>query len=80
MQPGKKDPDRTRITIYVTNVCYPGDDGTNTASLELFELMINSILLITGAKTVCFNRENFYLSTPLVRLEYIKIQLSKITQ
>ena len=33
VRPGKKDPNRTRITICGTNVCYPGDVGTNTASL-----------------------------------------------
>ena len=43
-RPGKKDPNRTRITIWGTNICYPGDVGTNTASLELFKLMINSVL------------------------------------
>ena len=44
VRPGKKDPNRTRITIYGTNVCYPGDVGTNTSSLEIFKIMINSIL------------------------------------
>ena len=42
--PGKKYPNQTRITIYGTNVCYPVDVGTNAASLELFKLMINSVL------------------------------------
>ena len=50
VRPGKKDPDCTRITICGTIVCYPGDVGTNTSSLELFKLVINSILSITGAK------------------------------
>ena len=62
------------------NVCYPGDVGTNTASLELFKLMINSVLSRKGAKYVCFDIENFYLSTPLGRPEYVKIQLSKIPE
>ena len=31
--PGKKYPNRTRITICGTNVFYPGDVGTNTASM-----------------------------------------------
>ena len=31
VQPGKKDPNRTRITICGTNLCYRGDVGTNTA-------------------------------------------------
>ena len=44
VRPGKKDPNITRIKICGTNVCYPGDVGTNTASLEFFKLMINSVL------------------------------------
>ena len=80
MQPGKKDQNRTRVTICGTNVCYPGDAGTNTASLELFKLIINSVLSRAGAKYVCFDVEMFYLSTPLGRPEYVKIQLSKTPQ
>ena len=38
--PGKKDPNRTRITICGTNVCYPGDVGTNTASLEYLQILL----------------------------------------
>ena len=80
VQPGKKDPNGARITICVKNVCYPGDVGTNTASLELFKLMINSVLSRVGAKYVCFDIEFFYLSTPLDRPEYVKIQLSIFPQ
>ena len=65
--PGKRDLNQTRITIRGTKVCYPGDVGINTASLELFKLTINSILLRAGAKYVCFDIEFFYLSTPLGR-------------
>ena len=80
VRPGKKYPNRTRIKICGTNVCYPVDVGTNTASLELFKLMINSILSREGAKYVCFDIYIFYLSTPLGRPEYVKTQLSKIPQ
>ena len=55
VRPVKKDPNRTRTTICGTNVCYPGDVGTNTESLELFKLTINSILSQTGGKYVCFD-------------------------
>ena len=78
--PGKKDPNRTIITICGTNVCYPGDVGTNTESLELFKLMINTVLSRTGSKYVLFDIENICLSTPLGRPEYVKIQFSKIPQ
>ena len=44
VRPGKKDPNCTRIPICVTNICYPGDVVTNTASIELYKLIINNIL------------------------------------
>ena len=55
VRPGKRDPNRTQITICGTNVCYPGDVGNNTASIELFKIMINSILSRSGSKYVCFD-------------------------
>ena len=64
VRPGGKYPNRTRITIFRTNVCYPVDVGTNTSSLELFKIMIDSVLSRKGAKYVCFDIEFFYLSTP----------------
>ena len=78
--PVENDPNHTQITIYCTNVCYPGDVVTNTESLELFKLVINSILSRAGAKYVYFDIENFYLSTPLFISEYVKIRFSKIPQ
>ena len=42
--------------------------------------MITSVLSREGANYVCFDIENIYLSTPLRRPEYVKIQLSKIPQ
>ena len=49
---GKKDPNRTIITICGTNLFYPVDVGTNTASLELFKIMITSVLSRARAKYV----------------------------
>ena len=59
VRPGKKYPNQTRIKICGTNVYYPEDVGTNTDSLELFKLMINSILSGSGAKFVCFDIDYF---------------------
>ena len=42
VRPGKKEPNQTRTKICGSNVCYPGDVGTDIASIELFKLMINS--------------------------------------
>jgi len=44
VRPDKDDPERTRITIGGNRICYPEDVGTNTASLELFKLLLNSVL------------------------------------
>ena len=42
--------------------------------------MIKSVLSRKGAKYVCFDIENFYLSTHLGRPEDVNIQLSKIPE
>ena len=55
LYPGKQDPNRTCITLCSTNVCYPGDVGTNTASLGLSKLILNSTLSRKGAKFACFD-------------------------
>ena len=57
----------SKITVTGTDVCYPGDVSTNTASLELFKLVFNSILSRTSTKYVCFDIENVYLSITLDR-------------
>ena len=68
-RPQKEDPHRTRITIGGNRICYPGDVGTPTGSLELVKLMINSALSRQNAKFCCFDIKNFYLGTPLDRPE-----------
>ena len=40
----KDDPDHTRIIIGGNCIGYPGDVGTNTTSLELFKLLLNSVI------------------------------------
>ena len=77
---GKSDPNRTHITICGTNVQYPGDVVTKTASLEIFKLIINSVISRAGANFAEFDISNFYLDTPMKKAEYVKIQFSKIPQ
>ena len=48
--PDKEDSNRTRITVAGNRVYYPGDVATPTGSLELVELIINSVLSRRGAK------------------------------
>ena len=57
--PQKEDPNHTLITIGGNFICYPGDVGTPIASLELFKLLINSVLSRKGTRFVCFDIKNF---------------------
>jgi hypothetical protein len=79
VRPNKNDPDRTRITIGGRRICYPGDVGTNTVSLELFKLLLNSVLSRKGARFSSINLKNFYLDTPMPDPEYVRIKIADIS-
>ncbi len=74
----KDDPDCTRITIGGNRICFPGDFGTNTASLELVKLLLNSVLSRNGAQFSSIDLKNFYLDTPMPDPEYVRIKISDI--
>ena len=76
----KEDPKRTSITIGGNHIFYPGDVGTPTASLELFKLLINSVLSRKCARFVYFDINIFYLGTPLNSPEYSCIHLKDIPE
>ena len=78
--PQKEDPNCTCVTIGGNRICYPGDVGTPTASLELFKLVINSVISQRGARYFIFDIKKFYLVTPLNQPRYVKILLSGIPQ
>ena len=71
VRPTKDDPNRTRITIGGNRICYPGDTGTRTGSLELVKLQLNNVLSTPNARFASFDISNFYLGTPLDRPEYV---------
>ncbi len=77
--PDKDNSDCTRITIGGNRICYPGDVGTNTASLELFKLLINSVLSRKGARFSSIDLKNFYLDTPMPDPEYVCIKITDIS-
>ena len=80
VRPTKEDPNRTRITIGGNRICYPGDTGTKTGSLELVKLLLNSVLSRPNGKFASFDISNFYLGTPLDRPEYVRIKIADIPQ
>jgi hypothetical protein len=78
VRPKKDDPDRTRITIGGSRICYLGDVGTNTASLKLFKLLLNSVLSRKGVRFSTIDLKNFYLDTPMPDPEYVRIKITDI--
>ena len=61
----KEDPNRTRITVAGSQICYTRDVGTPTGSLDFVNLIINSVLFCRNARFVSFDLKNFYLQTPM---------------
>jgi hypothetical protein len=74
----KDNPNHTQITIGGNCICYPGNVGTNTASLELLKLLLNSVLLQKGACFSSIDLKSFYLDTPMPEPEYVCINISDI--
>jgi hypothetical protein len=79
VRPEKNNPDCTRITIGGNRICFLGDVGTNTASLELIvKLLLNSVLSCPGAHFRSIDLKNFYLDTPMPDPEYVCINIADI--
>ncbi len=76
--PEKDDPDCTCITIGSNRICFLGDVGTNTASLELVKLLLNSVLSCPGAHFSSIDLKNFYLDTPMPDPENLRIEIADI--
>jgi len=76
--PQKADPHHIHITAggNLTNYNYPGELTTQTASLTTSKLMWNSVLSTEGAKYMCLDIKNFYLTAPIDQYEYMQMPLS----
>ena len=76
--PEKSYPCRTRLTVGVDRVNYPGDFGTPTMSLTTVKLLLNSIFLTLNAHFMTIAIKYFYLNTPMARIKYIRLKLSNL--
>jgi hypothetical protein len=76
VHPDKDNPNHIEIsTIGGNHICYPGDVGTNTASLKLLKLLLNSVVSRKGACFSSIGLKTFYLDTPMPEPEYIHIKI-----
>jgi hypothetical protein len=71
--PQTEDPNRIQITAGGNIIDYPGKLTTQMADITTAKLIWNSVLSTPGAKYMCLNTKNFYLSTPINRFEYMQI-------
>jgi hypothetical protein len=78
LKPNKAEVDRTGLTVGGDKVHYPGDVSTPTADLTLVKMHINSVVSTRGAQYMSLDVKNFYLNTPMVRYEYVRIKIDDI--
>ena len=80
VKPHKEDPNRTRITVAGSQICYPGDVGTPNGSLDLFKLIINSVLSRRNARFVSFGLNTYISKSRWTDQKYVCIKFSDIRQ
>ena len=76
----KEEKERVRLTYGGDKSDYPFEVSTQTVDITTFKMHINSIISTPGAKHMTLDLKNFYLNTPLSRVEYMKIPLRIIPQ
>ena len=80
VRPEKADPNRTRFVAGGDKCNYPYEVATPTAEMLVAKILFNSVILTPGARFMTMDISNFYLMTPLLRPEYIRIKLSDLPQ
>eukprot|EP00804_Cyclotella_cryptica_P003427 CCRYP_018557-RA/>CCRYP_018557-RA protein AED:0.40 eAED:0.42 QI:0/0/0/1/0/0/5/0/472 len=74
----KADPNRTRFVAGGDKCNYPYEVATPTAEMLVAKILFNSVVSTPGARFMTMDISNFYLMTPLLRPEYIRIKLSDL--
>jgi hypothetical protein len=75
-QPQKDDPNQIHISVSSNLITYKGDTSTQMADLTTSKLLWNSMLSTKGAKYMCLDLKNFYLTAALDYFECMKIPLA----
>ena len=75
-QPQKEDPNWIRIAVGGNLITYMGNTSTCMADLTTSKLLWNSILSTKGARYMCLDLKNFYLTAALDYYKYMKIPLA----
>ena len=76
----KAEKHRTRLVIGGNRITNAGDVGTPTAEMLLVKIMLNSVISTPGAKFMSIDISNFYLNTPMLRYECMKLKLANLPE
>jgi hypothetical protein len=77
-EPNKEEKEHTRLMAGGDRINYPGNCDTPTADMILFNILVNSILSTPNAKCIMMDIKDFYLRTPMKRLEYMRLEITDI--
>ncbi len=75
-RPQKEDPNRIRIAVGGNLITFKSNTSTQTADLTTSKLLWNSVLSTDGARYMCLDIKNFYLTAALDYYKYMKIPLA----
>ena len=64
-RPEKRDPNRTRLTVWGNRLNWPGYWGTPTVDLLTVRLLLNSVIYTPGSRYMTLDIRDFYLNTPM---------------
>ena len=80
IRPNKDETHQVRITVGGDNLSYDGPTAIQCARLITTKILLNSVVCTILALFICADIHNFYYSTPIVDLDYMKLPLSIFPQ
>ena len=80
MRPQKEEILRTRLTFGGNNLSVDMDCWTPTADLLTVKLLLNSVISTPNAKFMTLDIKDFYLNTPMDKLELLRMKLDSFPQ
>ena len=76
--PEKDDPNCTHLTVGSDRVNFPGDCGMPTVDMVTVKLHLNSVISTKGGCYCTIDLKDFYLMTPMTRLEYMHMKIKDL--
>ena len=80
IQAERKEKESTRFEIGGDRINYPGGVTIPTADMLVAKVLFNSVVSTKSVQSMTIDTSNVYLVTPLMRPEYIQINLQDIPE